>query len=447
MKLLRLILALALASSPAGAAIHGSSAVPTLMVTPILSQNGGSGTPPSNTVVNYGFINGNAAGSNWNAAETATQMPFPVSGTLSNLTVRFPTAVAAGTASTCNGVLQASPCYGIQLRVGGVTQTMGCVITSASLTCTDNSNTYAVSPGQIINYISTPAGTPTAQVATLPVQVSMVFTSSVGNESPLLSSWLGGNLPATGIQYVAMVGGSTTGQTTESIASSVMPAAGTVDHLYVQSSTGGPGAGASWTFTIYQNGNPTAEGCTLSGSQVQCNDPTNSITVAAGDTLSLQVCPSNTATCPAGSAPGGRSSRLSSRWIPSTPGQSIVSVNTQTTINGAAGATRWQPVDGPGSTTSTEVDYIVVPVGLTIRNLYESQAVAPGGSSTRAWTFRDNNVSHSPVCTVTSLVTSCQDLSGSFSTSTNDLIDWQFTNSGAQAASTWTKLSAVVTVP
>ena len=76
----------------------------------------------------------------------------------------------------------------------------------------------------------------------------------------------------------------------------VVPCSGTIDQLYV-SGPAAPGAGKSITYTLLVNGVASALTCTISGaSQTANSDTTHSVSVSAGDLISIQGTPSGTPT-------------------------------------------------------------------------------------------------------------------------------------------------------
>lgn len=69
----------------------------------------------------------------------------------------------------------------------------------------------------------------------------------------------------------------------------IMPTAGTIKNffVFVQSV---PGAGASWTMTVRNNGADTAVTCTITGAAAQsCSDTTHTAVFAAGDLIAIRI--------------------------------------------------------------------------------------------------------------------------------------------------------------
>lgn len=83
--------------------------------------------------------------------------------------------------------------------------------------------------------------------------------------------------------------------TTETAQQQIIPDAGTFDNLYVKLA-GSPGAGKSYQFTLMVNGVASALTCTVSDTNTTASDTSNSVSVSAGDLVSLRCVPSGTPT-------------------------------------------------------------------------------------------------------------------------------------------------------
>src|SRR3990167_5527970 len=83
--------------------------------------------------------------------------------------------------------------------------------------------------------------------------------------------------------------------TTEANVRDILSPAGTLSKLYIQL-TGTPGTGQSYIFTVYQNGSPTSLACTVADTATTCNDTAHSVTITAGDQMSLESVPVSTPT-------------------------------------------------------------------------------------------------------------------------------------------------------
>jgi hypothetical protein len=94
------------------------------------------------------------------------------------------------------------------------------------------------------------------------------------------------NLP-TGTKFGSFFGGGLASSETE--AAQVLAKGGTATSLYVRTS-GAPGSGNSWTFTIFKNGSAEAGlSCTVSDDATSCSDTAGSVSYSAGDTVSIRI--------------------------------------------------------------------------------------------------------------------------------------------------------------
>jgi hypothetical protein len=422
------------------------------MATPLMSA--GSTSAPSTSAVNFGRIASGITNGQWNASAAVEEDPWPVAGTISNLSVYFPTDPG-----NTNGS------YDVGLVLGGTKQTLVCNVAIGTHTCTDNTHSVTIAAGNLVGWFVCPSGTATCTAGNAPTaqgaatQISATFTSTVGQESLIIGH--NTNVSATVLNYGGF-GGNITVSATEVNVSSVIPVSGTLDDLQVVSG-GVPGTNGTYTLTVFHNTSATSLTCVVASAGTTCSDSTgaHAFTVAQGDTISLQSCPSssgNTLSCTGATgtaAPTARAMSASMRWVPSTANQAILFDTAGTAPPTTTGVTRYQSVSGTGAAGTTEVDLNVVPVvsgGMTLGNLIVSESAAPGGTSTRAITLRAGagggaaQSDRAPTCTITSAATSCT--SGStYSASSGQAINMSMVNTGTQAAITWFKTAMTVTIP
>lgn len=112
---------------------------------------------------------------------------------------------------------------------------------------------------------------------------------------PIALSESGTSLSGTGTVYVGVGGGNAT---EGSVPLFVVPMAGTLRSLYVQTS-GSPTPG-TYTFTLRKNGGDTALTCSMSGSSTTANDISHTVIVAAGDYLDLKCVAASSAAVTSG---------------------------------------------------------------------------------------------------------------------------------------------------
>lgn len=98
--------------------------------------------------------------------------------------------------------------------------------------------------------------------------------------------------------------------------------------------------------------------------------------------------------------------------------------------------TRYVPVGGSGTPSTTEADYSTkAPSALTVNNLQVNLSADPGAGQTLVVTLRKAGADQTLTCTVTGGGGAvCQDLTHSVSVAQNDLIDWKVVTTGTFVA-------------
>lgn len=403
------------------------------MVTPMLAASGNTGTGPSNSATNYSsFYQSNASSAPWNAAGQNRGIPIPIPGVVSNFIARTPVTVTGSYAFT---VFKGTAGSGTSSATA-----ITCSV-SSSTPCQDNTNTASVSSGDTIVLQSVPTGTPTAVAA---MQWSAIFTSTNNGEGFLVFPWSSG--ASTSVVNYMGLNSLATPNATEVNASSVLPTAGSVDHLYVNG-TGSPGAAKSYAIAVCKNGTCTSTPtCTLTGASgtasLSCNDTsTGAVSYSAGDTISIQITPSGT--------PGASQISASVRWIPTTAGEAVISMTGSATSG--AGTTNANLSGSGFLALEANAANIVPAVNFTVKKMQWSVNTAVGGTS-RVFSLRSGAATvgtpGNVTCTMTSAQLTCSDLTNSFSTTTaGTLMNFQQVATGAVNAATWAKATAIVTVP
>lgn len=427
---LPIFLALWMALTPAFAGsmmllgVGGGSGAAIPMVTPLFLSAGLSA--PSNTTQTFsGFVLGSAGGTTPITTITGiSESPMPVPGTFSNLTVGFQTTITQGT-------------WTVTMTKNGSATALTCTVQSGTQTCSDTTHTVSVVAADTVGYTYIPSGTPTAPANSFPLAI--LFTSTNTNESVLLTSGYGAGVLSTTVTNYLSIVGSPTFSTTENISSFVLPVAGLIDHMYMQSNVA-PGGSASYTFTVEKNGADAAVTCTVSAAATTCNDLSNSVAFAAGDTVSIKSVPA--------SSPATMKVRFGFRWKPTVSGQALIMGSANGVATSGTGNT---PMNGISSVSGTEQNREdIVPIAnVTFKQLYALVSTAPGGATTRTMTLRKgaapgNAQSNSSLaCTIASAATSCQDTTDSYASNLEDIVNFQTTTSGTNAAVTYFKYGAV----
>jgi hypothetical protein len=378
----------------------------TNMVTPVMFN----GQVAPATLAYAGLFTGT-----WNAALAFRQMPSPIPGTFSNFHVLSPTAVAVGQ-------------YTFGLVVNGVLTPLQCSIgqggTNLGTTtqCSDNTDTFDVYANDFLAYGSVPAGTPTALVGYM--AISSLFTSANGQES-LVGAVTGGFLGTGSISYLGPNSG--TPVTTDLAASVVIPTAGILDHLNVYI-TGNQPATGSVQITVLKNGVPTGIVATCTNtSNLRCNDLTHALSVSAKDTISIQLCPSNIAGCPAGgNAQASTTLQYSMRWQPTVLHQALllsIGVTNSPTTNYLSVSGNYTAV----STSPTALQNIS-PAAMTLGDLLVAQCAPTSAAVGRTSTLRANGVIQAPTVIIPTGGAVCptmdieQDTTDTYQASADDLL-------------------------
>jgi hypothetical protein len=409
---------------------------------------------PSASATNYAPFG--TTGS-WNATLSARQSAWPIAGTISNLNVVSLTTISSNFYTFTLNVAGSDTALICSVGTGGGTNL------GTTTTCSDSSDVISVAQGGLVAVKSSvPGGTATA-IASNSLKITALFTSTNGQQSPIA---FGQAVPST--SAINFLGPTATWQTTDALASFVVPTAGTINDLFVELGTAA-GASKLWNFVVFQNGVATsilAGDATHCGgaSSLQCSDTNlaHSITVAALDTISVQSCPSNTATCPAGSAPAATQVTAMLNFTPTTANRAIV-VAIPTTVPPVSISNNFVAFTGGAQATGTteNLTQILAPVlstHMTIGGLTVAQCPGPdtsGSGVTRAVTLRDTAASKAPTVVVAASTTACptfstiQDNVNTYQATSSSLLDLLTTLNTVTNAATLTefKTSMWVTVP
>lgn len=238
-------------------------------------------------------------------------------------------------------------------------------------------------------------------------------------------------------QYNYPIGGSVNWLAAESQRKQVIPIASTLSSLRISISVA-PGSGKSRVFTIRKNGSATSLSCTISDTNTSCEDITNSVSLVAGDYISLEQAPSGTPTA--------------GRWKHSVlfenSGSNISVLIGGSGNNASAMATEtWPPLHGGGGegTTASNRTQTLLPISGTLSNLYIN-CVGPSAGNTWTFTALKNGVSQSLSCSMTNPTKTCNDTTHSFSFSAGDIINiYTVANTASQDPGLNCGVSAVVT--
>jgi hypothetical protein len=200
-----------------------------------------------------------------------------------------------------------------------------------------------------------------------------------------------------------------------------MPCGGTLARLRVK--TTAPGAGQSITYTVYKNGSATGLTVTIADAATTGENVANSVSYAAGDTISLELVTTAVSTAKIWSVVAEFNSSTSNQQ----PLFSLVA-NVDDTATEYAGISSGN--DGSPGATESQRRAVMLTSG-TISRLYIKAENAAGAAKSITVTVRKNG---SDTALTTSISGSSQveneDVSNSFTVAAGDVVDYQFTPSG-----------------
>jgi hypothetical protein len=309
-----------------------------------------------------------AAGT-WASSSTSRNFPVPIPGTFFGMEVNGPSLGLTG-AGTVN--------FNINAFGGTFSGTSpNCTLAAGQTTCADTAGcasgvafcahklTVTGAPcATKVSLAATNSATALAGTLTGPIYMGTAFQSANANEGLIFGYTF--SVPNTIVGWFNNF--LTFSGTAEYNVQQIMPTSGTLDTLCVWMMNGGPSAGATYTVTMFKNGQATAVTCTVSNPASTCDTtagcapsvacPLN-VAVSPGDTISFKSCPSNVAGCPAGSAANaGVGFSWSMRWLPATAKEAVVWAsplgNSGTTPGTTASTNYYNASNGSGNSTTPQ---------------------------------------------------------------------------------------------
>lgn len=218
--------------------------------------------------------------------------------------------------------------------------------------------------------------------------------------------------------YFGLNSFNTTNPTTDAAAYQVIPTGGTLSLLKLRPS-GSPVQNA--TATLYLNGSSTALTCTTNSATI-ANDITHSITVAAGDKVSLQIAVAASATT--------RNYSWSMLFIPTVTGENILLGNTVATNTAANNFISLGMNSGPSATENAVS--CLIPESGTVKKLYVVADTDPtAGGSSITFTTSVNSSPGNITGTISAGGTTCNDTTHTDTTTAGDLFSIKITTGGS----------------
>lgn len=264
------------------------------MLTKLFSHSTCSAVAP-----NYNLISGGTVPEYW-GTEADAGVIIPADGTIRNLRVNL--AAAPGNSGS----------YDFTLMVNGVASALTCRVTDPATTASDTDHDIDIAAGDRVSIkiwkTDSPSQQPKARFMT-------EFEGDNADYSLILGSMYDGNIYGDNAQSLSCHGHSyMRSGTMDSLM--VMPCAGKIHSLYVQQGTA-PGAGKSWTYKVVKGEATTSDvSVTIADSDTTGNDTSGSVSVSAGDYISLYIVPDG--------SPATTRVRYGMVFEPSTPGDFVI---------------------------------------------------------------------------------------------------------------------------
>lgn len=370
---------------------------------------------PVNTGARWAAYDSGTNGFNSNTI-AARRTPISIPGTVSNLQVTLVTGPGVGTQ------------WDINLFHNNATSTIGCTISGTDTSCSDTVNTVTVAEGDDLAWKVTPINSPISSS----MSISSAFESTNSGETAISGSMSAANNCLT-TPYFSPQGSVAT--SSETAARSVVPTPFTLDKFYVRLESG-PGAGDSFTYTVYKNGSATGLTTSISGTNVDNSDTTNSVSFAAGDYISVE--------CVGAGTPSSPRHQWGFRVTPTTDGETPIFTGGPVVLSLVK---RWSSVVGSinNASNASTTEY-KSPIAFDIKKAYAR--IFPAQAATKDWNFtiQKNFTDGSLSPTVLATNTEGNDTTNTTSFSAGDFITWESNPTSGGTNTTYASISAVVYV-
>lgn len=366
----------------------------------ISSSNGAGG---STSAVNYGvFASGLIA---FSTTQTDIEQVISHDLTIDRLMVYLATAPGSGKS------------WEFTLMKNGSATGLTCTISDAATTGQDVSNSVSFSAGDTVSMRSTPSGTPTA---TGRIQWTARQESS-GTQA--LITGTNNTALGTTTQFINADHSPVSTGTQVNIQSPI-PCDGTISHMYTIL-TVAPGVGNSRLTALMVNGSASALSVTISDANTTGNDTSNSVSVSAGDLVSVRSTVTGT--------PGGSRISVGMKFTPNNDGDSILLSSSND--NPSTTVTEYKSSIADDAWVATEsIARQHRFQDATIRSLYIKNVSAPTAGKSFQYDVRKNSADSGLSATVSDADTTAN-ASSSFSVSDGDLLGMESTPSGTPTTS------------
>ncbi|MES2995125.1 MAG: hypothetical protein V4681_03785 [Patescibacteria group bacterium] len=219
-----------------------------------------------------------------------------------------------------------------------------------------------------------------------------------------------GSLSTTAVRFIPLGPSGNVGSPGASALNHTMPTAGTFSKLYVRMPAA-LSAGTSYTIVLMKNGVASALSVQITDAGLTAQDTSNTVTVAAGDTVGFRITPSGTPVSQTGNY------QVGVVFDSTVSGESLIfsrGVGSNTTGNS------YFTLGGGGSISVGASTYATVfPTNGVIDKMYVTSG-APGAGISRTVALTVNGVDSTLTCTMSDAAGSCNDVTHAVSISAGD---------------------------
>lgn len=347
---------------------------------------------------------------------------LPIGGTLSNFFAELDIAPGTGRSFT------------FTVTKNGTDTALTFTITEPATSGSDTTHTVSCSAADIIEVRVTSSSTTNT---TPKVKSSGMQFQPTNNQETFAGCATGKNSPSnSATNYIGLwntIANDVVWGTTIDIGhASLNSVAGTITALYIKERVA-PGVGKSRQYQIYKNGSAEASSIvTISGTNTTGNVTGLSISVSAGDTLSLECIPSGTPTSAGGVCFG-------TAFTPTTDGETPLCGTVANTSYNSGSTERYHMTGADIFDNSDSTRQSKVPCNFILRNVRWELTNAPG--STKSFTFhsRIGGADGNLTFTIADLATTGSDLTNRDFLTQGNLINWSSvpTNAPTGGAMRW----------
>ncbi len=310
--------------------------------------------------------------------------------------------------------------YTFTLMKNQVATSLAVTISDSGTSGSDTDTDVSVVAGDRLDLRGEWAGTPTVAYA----MWALEFEGSTANESLVFNQ---GTLFNKAVSPNYSAWGGNGRDTTEANVEQVVALDGTIRDMYVNlRQAPDPGDIGGYVFTVKKNGVTTSLTVTITGDNTTGNDTSNTVSVVAGDRITILVAPFGPPDANVVAEIGTTFVADTNHQAPLSNGAGNIALNTASTA--------WNKVAWFLLSWTDEVDTRQLALQSTLRNLYVRLSAAPGAGKSWVFTVRKNGADTNLSVTISGTDTTGNDTSNSVDFSDDDYMTMQCTPSGTPAA-------------